>query len=71
MAQPLGRPGVTPGETDDTVSLNFVETAILEVVDVVLGETLGLNYVFDSRVQGTVTARTSRPIPRSAVLPVL
>ena len=71
VALPLGRPGVTPGETDDTVSLNFVETAILEVVDVVLGETLGLNYVFDSRVQGTVTARTSRPIPRSAVLPVL
>ncbi len=71
VAEPLGRPGVTTDDAADTVSLNFVETGILEVVDVVLGKTLGLNYVIDARVQGTVTARTSKPIPRSAVLPVL
>ncbi|MGR3716136.1 MAG: hypothetical protein ACU0B1_05255, partial [Thermohalobaculum sp.] len=71
VAEPLGRPGVTTDDADDTVSLNFVETGILEVVDVVLSKTLGLNYVIDARVQGTVTARTSKPIPRSAVLPVL
>ena len=70
-AGPLGRPGVTTDDAADTVSLNFVETGILEVVDVVLSKTLGLNYVIDARVQGTVTARTSKPIPRSAVLPVL
>jgi len=71
VAEPLGRPGVTTDDAADTVSLNFVETGILEVVDVVLSKTLGLNYVIDARVQGTVTARTSKPIPRSAVLPVL
>jgi len=71
VAEPLGRPGVTTDDAGDTVSLNFVETGILEVVDVVLSKTLGLNYVIDARVQGTVTARTSKPIPRSAVLPVL
>jgi len=71
VAQPAGRRGVTTDESGDTVSLNFVETGILEVVDVVLGKTLGLNYVIDARVQGTVTARTSKPIPRSTVLPML
>ncbi|MCH8950998.1 MAG: type II secretion system secretin GspD [Proteobacteria bacterium] len=71
VAEPLGRPGVTTDDAGDTVSLNFVETGILEVVDVVLSKTLGLNYVIDARVQGTVTARTSKPIPRSAVLAVL
>ena len=71
VAQPAGRRGVTTNESGDTVSLNFVETSILEVVDVVLAKTLGLNYVFDERVQGTVTARTSKPIPRSTVLPML
>ena len=71
VAEPLGRTGVTTDDTADTVSLNFVETGILEVVDVVLSKTLGLNYVIDAQVQGTVTARTSKPIPRSAVLPVL
>ncbi|HSF94340.1 MAG TPA: type II secretion system secretin GspD [Thermohalobaculum sp.] len=71
VADPLGQTGVTTGPTGDTVSLNFVETGILEVVDVVLGQTLGLNYVIDGRVQGTVTARTSKQIARSAVLPVL
>ncbi|MHA1528072.1 MAG: type II secretion system secretin GspD [Alphaproteobacteria bacterium] len=71
VQEPLGRPGVTADSGANTVSLNFVETGILEVVDVVLGKTLGLNYVIDARVQGTVTARTSKPIPRSAVLSVL
>ena len=71
VAEPLGRPGVTTDEAGDMVSLNFIETGILEVVDVVLGKTLGLNYVIDARVQGMVTARTSKPIPRSTVLPVL
>ncbi|MEE8455274.1 MAG: hypothetical protein V3R90_11080, partial [Limibaculum sp.] len=56
VAEPLGRPGVTTDDAGDTVSLNFVETGILEVVDVVLSKTLGLNYVIDARVQGTVTA---------------
>jgi general secretion pathway protein D len=71
VAEPLGRPGVATDETGDMVSLNFIETGILEVVDVVLSKTLGLNYVIDSRVQGMVTARTSKPIPRPNVLPVL
>lgn len=71
VADPLGAQGVTPAGNGDGVSLNFVGTSILEVVDVTLGQTLGKNYVIDSRVQGNVTARTSTPIPRASVLPVL
>ena len=53
------------------VTLNFVEADILEVVDVVLGDTLGVNYVIDPRVQGSVTARTSRPLRRDALFAAL
>lgn len=53
------------------VTLNFVDTDIREVVDVVLSGALGLNYIMDRRVQGGITARTNSPIPRRNVLPVL
>jgi general secretion pathway protein D len=53
------------------VALNFVDADIREVIDVVLGDTLGVNYVVDPQVQGTVTLRTSQPLPKSAILPTL
>ena len=68
---PLVRVDADTGGAEDLVSLNFESADIREVVEVVLGETLGLNYVFDERVSGTVTARTTEPVSRSAVLAVL
>ena len=68
-AQIRREPSTTTGE--EMVTINFVNTSILEAVDVVLSETLGQNYIFDERVTGTVTVRTSNPIPKSTVLPVL
>jgi len=56
---------------DGMVTLNFANAEIREVVDAVLGQTLGLSYIIDPRVQGQVTARTSRPIPRESVLGAL
>lgn len=53
------------------IFLNFADAEVAEVVDVVLGEILGLNYAVDPGVQGRVTLETSRPIARDAVLPVL
>jgi general secretion pathway protein D len=58
-------------EGDGSVTLNFANAEIREVVDVVLGKTLGLSYIIDPKVQGQVTARTSRPIERQAVIPAL
>lgn len=53
------------------VTLNFANADIREVINVVLGQTLGVNYIIDPKVQGQVTARTSNPIPRDAVIPAL
>jgi general secretion pathway protein D len=57
--------------SDGRVTLNFVNAEIREVVAVVLGETLNVSYTIDPRVEGTVTVRTSEPLPRSAVIPAL
>ena len=51
--------------------LNFANADIREVVDVVLGETLDVSYIIDPGVQGQITARTSRPLLRKAVIPAL
>ena len=53
------------------VTLNFVDADIRDVVAAVLGETLGMNYEIDPRVQGTITVRTAKPVPREAVIPTL
>ncbi|RMD62073.1 MAG: type II secretion system protein GspD [Alphaproteobacteria bacterium] len=64
------RSDVLIGEDGD-VTLNFVNADIREVVDAVLGQALGLSYIIDPKVEGQVTARTSMPVPRQAVIPVL
>jgi general secretion pathway protein D len=69
LAQPT-RPSVSVAAGGD-VTLNFVNAEIREVVDTVLGTTLGVGYFIDPRVQGTITLRTSRPVPRESVLGVL
>ncbi len=60
---------VTAGKGD--VTLNFANAAISEVVRAVLGDVLGLNYALSPKVEGNVTIRTSRPLPRAAALPAL
>ncbi len=52
-------------------TLNFDEADIRKVVDTVLGGALGENYVVDPQIKGTITARTSRPLPRELVVPAL
>lgn len=58
-------------ETDAPVSLSMENGDIREVVKNLLGDLLGLNYIIDPRVQGTVSIRTARPIPRSGVFSLL
>lgn len=66
-------PGARGIVTTDTteVTLNFVDTDIREIVRVILGATLKLNYTIDPAVQGTATLDIGRPLPRSALLPTL
>ncbi len=70
----LARTAPTPSLVDlpgGQVTLNFAGADIREVIDVVLGDTLNVNYAVDPMIEGTVTVRTSQPIPRSAVIPAL
>jgi general secretion pathway protein D len=51
--------------------LNFENTPVATVAKVVLGDILGVGYVIDPRVQGTVSLASVRPVPKSDVLYVL
>ncbi|HEY5722125.1 MAG TPA: type II secretion system secretin GspD [Allosphingosinicella sp.] len=52
-------------------NLAFVDADVRRVVDAVLGEMLGLDYSVDPAVQGNVTLRTSQPVTRDSLLPLL
>lgn len=67
FTRPVGG-GVTVPDDGEPVEINLVNTDIRSAVDAVLGGMLGLNYTIDPRVQGQVTIRTSRPLPRSQAL---
>jgi general secretion pathway protein D len=53
------------------ITLNFVNADIREAIDTILGDILGVTYVVDPRVTGTVTIRTTKPIPQTALLSTL
>ena len=58
-----------PGGGD--IVLNFEQTEIREVINTILGDMLGANYVVDPAVNGTVTLATSQPLSRADLLPTL
>lgn len=62
--------GPAPAAGGD-VTLNFDDTAIAEVVKIVLGDILGENYVVDPAIKGSVSLKTSQPVKRDALLPIL
>jgi len=51
--------------------LNFENTPVTGVAKVVLGDILGLGYIIDPRVQGTITLASGRPVPKGDLLYVL
>ncbi len=64
------QPGLGAAEVteDGDVILNFENIELREFVRNVLGDILKVNYVFDARIEGTVTLQTTRPVTRDAVL---
>ena len=65
---------VTPPSVDTTpgdVTLNFDGTDIREVVKVVLGDLLKVNYVLHPAVQGVTSLQTGRPLRREDLIPTL
>jgi general secretion pathway protein D len=69
FVRPVAPAGVdtTPGD----VTLNFDGTDIREVVKVILGDLLGVNYVLDPAVSGSVSLQTGRPLRREMLIPTL
>ncbi len=53
------------------LSLTFKNTDLRVILRAVMGDTLGMTYMVDSRVQGSATLETSGPISRNALLQTL
>jgi general secretion pathway protein D len=65
---------ITPPSVDTTpgdVTLNFDGTDIREVVKVILGDLLKVNYVLHPSVQGVTSLQTGRPLRREHLIPTL
>jgi general secretion pathway protein D len=60
-------PGVTVN--GDGVEMNFEQADVQTVAKALLGDTLGLDYVVDPRLQGSITIVSAGPIPRKDILP--
>src|SRR5437763_1793803 len=63
--------GAQQAASGEGYELNFENTPVTGVAKVVLGDILGIGYIIDPRVQGTVTLASGRPVPKSDLLFVL
>lgn len=52
----------------ETFELNFENSPVASVAKVVLGDIMGVGYVIDPRVQGTISLSSGRPIPKPDVV---
>ena len=62
-------PGVR--QTDGGYELNFSDTELSELAKVILKDTLGITYVFNSHVEGRVTISTGGPVTRAELISIL
>jgi general secretion pathway protein D len=58
-------------EGEAIYSVNFDNADLREAVSSILGTTLGMDYLIDPRVSGTITLGTTRPVTRNALLRML
>jgi general secretion pathway protein D len=58
-------------DVSGNVTLNFEGADLREVVRTILGDILRESYVVDPKVGGSITLRTTRPIPAAAVMHTL
>jgi general secretion pathway protein D len=65
------QPIISAGSDDRTISLNFENGDIREIVKNIIGDHLQENFIADPRVTGTVTVRTPKGIKRSDLIPTL
>lgn len=60
---------ITADPGNGEITLNFENADIKDVAKIVLGDFLKANYIVDPQLQGSVTIKTSAPLPRAKVLP--
>ncbi len=60
--------GGASGAASDTYQLSFENAPVAAVVKAILGDTLGLSYTIDPRVQASVSLSFGRPLPRDQIL---
>jgi len=63
--------GATAAPNGEGYNLNFENAPVATLAKVILGDILGVGYIIDPRVQGTVTLASGRPVPKSDILFVL
>jgi general secretion pathway protein D len=67
---PVSRSGSgVKAEADGEIALDFFNADVREVAKSVLGDLLGLNYLVDNSVQGTITVQTNQKLRKDDVLP--
>lgn len=65
-------PSAVPTRTEGgNISLNFEGADIRDIAKTVLAEILKESYIVDPKVSGTISFRTTNPLPRNALLPTL
>lgn len=62
--------GVTAVGSED-ITVNFANADVREVVNAILGGALGESYLIHPSVQGTITLRSARPVPRNVAVGML
>jgi type II secretory pathway component GspD/PulD (secretin) len=60
-----------PEKRQADVSFFFDDADVYEVIQTIFGEVLKVNYIVDPKIKGRVNFRTTTPIPRDDVLPVM
>lgn len=69
---PRGRQSSTATSAESRgYQLAFVDADVKRVVDAVLGAMLSVDYSIDPKVEGNVTLRTTKPVSRDALIPLL
>lgn len=68
---PAKKPARQVGKLGNNIVLNFENAELRDVVEVILGQTLKVNYLYDPRVEGTISLKTTGPLPANTILEIL
>lgn len=65
-----GRAGTAGSVGADGITLNLANASVADAAKLVLGESLGVNYVISERVKATITLRTVKPVDRAGLIEI-